>query len=174
MNKLKPIRVNPTSKAVLVLTPKDLYVTTESKDDDWLFGYNIGKVSVVSNARMKRHDDQPSNKVEVADELYLKRVIVLALHEIGHDIVKGNHFQSAVWINSQTGYELPLGPHCIDNRCAMYEVVSIKTPSREEGHLRLGKEMRFDAGLDDVISKLNQTYLCDKCHDSKKIDSSYR
>ena len=44
----------------------------------------------------------------------------------------------------------------------------------EEGHLRLGTEKRFDAGVDEVLQKLRPNYLCDNCRASVKIDDKYR
>jgi|TARA_B100002003_G_scaffold238033_1_gene255800 predicted Zn-dependent protease len=171
-----PIRVisgNPKTKAILVLTPRDLYFG-ESQEDDWILGYSVSNVSVITNARMKRDDGQPSDKLEVSKDLYHKRLSVMAVHEVGHDVVLGQHFKPAFWVNAQTGHELELGGHCIDNSCTMYEVVDIKAPQPQEGHLRLGEEKRFDAGLDDVIERLKPGYLCNDCRSSVRINESYR
>ncbi|MEK6943595.1 MAG: hypothetical protein AABX00_06025 [Nanoarchaeota archaeon] len=156
-------------KPLLVITPRDLYQLDASKDDDWILGYNAGNTSVVSTARIKRKDNQPGAKIEVPDEVYLKRLSILAVHEIGHDVVKAPYFQPAVWVNSQTGHQLPLGPHCDDNSCSMYEIVDIKTPPASEGHMLLGTEKKFDAGLDDLLARLNPRWFCDRCVSSIKI-----
>jgi len=161
-------------KAVFVLTPRDLYAGEVSKEDDWIFGYNIGEISVASGARMKREDSQPSDILQVKKDLYLKRLTVLGVHEIGHDVIDRSYMQLATWVNTLTGHELLLGPHCTDNTCVMYEVVDIKTPKPTEGHMRLGTEKRFDAGLDDVIQRLRPDYLCNNCRSSVKVDANYR
>jgi len=160
-------------KALLVLTPRDIYVG-DSKNDDWIFGYNTGNLSVVSTARIKRWDSQPSDVIGVPLDLYLKRLSVMDIHEIGHDVVSGNHFQPAKWVNIQSGHELDLGPHCTDNTCAMYEIVDIKSPTKSEGHMLLGQDKKFDAGLDDVIARLSPRWFCDKCYSSISIDERYK
>lgn len=161
-------------KAVQVLTPRDIYVNDASQNDDWIFGYCLGKLTVCSTARMKRGDNKPSATLEVSEELYLKRLEILAVHEIGHDVVTAPHFKMATWVNSQTGHELGLGPHCTDNTCVMYEVVDIKAPLREEGYMRLGAQKKYDAGLDDVLGRMNPKWFCDICRPSIKIGKSYR
>lgn len=161
-------------KAVLILTPRDLYFGNDSKDDDWVFGYSGGHISVISGARMKREDSQPSDSLAVNKDLYLKRLKVLGVHEVGHEVIKSDHMQLATWVNTQTGHELRLGPHCTDNTCAMYEIVDIKAPKPTEGHMRLGTQKKFDAGLDDVIRRLRPDYLCNDCRSSVKIDAGYR
>ena len=161
-------------KAVFVLTPRDLFLEKGSRDDDWVFGYNSGKNSVVSVARLKREDNRPSDTLQVHKDLYRARLKLLGVHEIGHDIVKGKHMQSATCVNAKTGYESSLGAHCTDNTCVMYEVIDIKTPKSNEGYMVLGTEKRFDAGLDDLILGLRADYLCSDCGNSVKIDESYR
>lgn len=160
-------------KAALVVTSRDLYMGPD-KNDDWVFGYNTGKTSIVSTARMKRVDNEPSQLLEVPEELYLNRFNVMSVHEIGHSVVRGEHFQMAKWINGQTGHELELGPHCVDNRCSMYEVVDIRAPHPDQGYMLLGKEKKFDAGLDDLITRLVPRWICDRCYSSIKIDERYK
>ncbi len=174
LQKFKSERGKGVGKATLVLTPRDLYSGNDSREDDWIFGYNIGDISVASSARMKRPDGQPSSDVQVERDLYLRRLKVLAVHEIGHDVVQGEHLQLATWVNVQTGHELWLGRHCTDNTCVMYEVADIRTPKPTEGYIRLGTEKRFDAGLDEVIQRLRPDYLCGDCRDAVKIDTGYR
>lgn len=56
---------------------------------------------------------------------------------------------------------------------AMYEIVDIKAPKPEDGYLQLGAgtelEKRFDAGLDNVIARLNNNWFCDPCKAGIKI-----
>jgi len=164
--------------ATLILTPRDLYMgddrTQLSRDDDWAFAYNCGDFSVLSGARMKSDNGQPTDKLHVDKGLYLKRMAVMGVHEVAHDVVHGTHLLPAFWVNERSGHEMRLGSHCPDNTCALYEVVDIKTPKLSEGHLRLGTEKKFDAGLDDVIQRLRPNYLCNDCRSSVKIDANYR
>lgn len=163
-------------KAILAVTSRDLYAEDESKDDDWVFGSfsPMANISIVSTARMKRVDSEPSKTLEVPEELYLKRLLTLAIHEIGHDIVQALHFQAAYYVNARTGHELRLGPHCTDPRCVMYEIIDIKAPNPEDEYMLLGDEKRFDAGLDDVIERMHPDWFCDKCKASIDVDEKYR
>ncbi len=163
------------NERVMVLTPRDLYIGYgDSKEDDWIFGYNVGKFSVVAAARLRGKEGEPSSEVKIPDLLYLARVNLMAVHEFGHGAVKNPDFKQAVWVNAQTGYRVPLGSHCTDNSCAMYEIVDVKAPKPEEGYMQLGfgaeLEKRFDAGLDDVIARLNPDFFCTPCRKSIKIE----
>ncbi len=171
---LKNFLVDYDSKKVLVITPRDIYANNVSQNDDWIFGYCSENLKLASTARMKRFDNKPSATLVVPEEQYLKRLEMLAIHEIGHDAVKAPHFQLAVWVNEQIGHELWLGYHCTDNTCVMYEIVDIKAPPKEEGYMRLGTEKRYDAGLDDALERLNPQWFCDRCKQSIIIDESYR
>ncbi|MGD0551763.1 MAG: hypothetical protein ABSB25_03845 [Sedimentisphaerales bacterium] len=159
-------------RAVLILTNRDLYHQKNYKDEDWIFGVNHSEpyehISVVSNARMKRCDDSRlSQEIVVPFERYIKRLKALSIHEIGHDVAKkASHYQQAKWVNIPKKYELPLGLHCTDNSCVMYEVVDINSPSKEEGYLQLGDEKKYDAGLDDVLERIHSQWFCKKCLDA--------
>lgn len=167
--------------AVLILTPRDLYGDNKSKEDDWVFGgayhgNELGKdlcVSIISNARMKRYNSQPSEIIEVPKPLYFKRICTTAVHEIGHDVVKASHLKQAKLVNAKTGYEFELGPHCDDNKCVMYEIIDINSPPKEQSYLLLGEEKKYDAGLDETIKRMYPTWLCEKCKASVKIDNKY-
>ena len=163
-------------KKVFVLTPKDIYYTNTSKDDDWIFAVCADNINliVMSTARMKRFDSKTSEILEVPEGLYIKRLETLALHEVGHDIVKGKHLQDAFWINAKTGYKLNLGLHCTDNSCALYEIVDIRAPPMEEGYMQLGDEKKYDAGMDDVIERLNPNWFCGNCIALMEISEGYR
>src|SRR3989344_7161737 len=160
-------------KAALVLTPRDRYAASQSKEDDWVFGTNHGDVAIVNTARMRRYDNQPSKKLDVPDDVYKKRVSVLALHEIGHRAVKASHFKLATWVNIQKDYKLWLGNHCTDNTCVMYEIVDIQAPSPAEGHMLLGEEKKYDAGLDNLIERLNPNWFCDLCTSAIQLSDAY-
>lgn len=169
-------------KAVLILTPRDLYADNKSKEDDWVFGSMCTSkdlerdqcLGIVSSARMKRNDNQASNEIIVPKSLYLRRISATGVHEIGHDVVKAPHLKQAKLVNAKTGYELPLGLHCNDNGCIMYEIIDIKAPPREESYLLLGDEKKFDAGLDEVIARMHPDWLCGRCKQSILIDNKYQ
>jgi len=161
-------------KAVIVVTPRDLYINDQNKEDDWIFGYYHNDLTVVAAARMKRPDNKPSKDIQVPFDLYIKRLSALAVHEIGHDVVKAPHFQPATWVNASTGYKLGLGRHCTDNSCIMYEVVDIRSPPPAEGYMLLGTEKKFDAGLDDVLERLNPTWFCDRCAKSIVLEEKHK
>jgi hypothetical protein len=154
----------------LVLTPRDIYANDENQDDDWVFGYSEGKLCVVSTARLKGSDSKPRNSVEIPIPDYLKRLGVMSIHEVGHDVIRGKHFEQAVWFNEKTGYKLKLGPHCTDNACAMYEVVDVKSPEKSEGYMILGNERKYDAYLDDLVKRLHPRWLCEMCKSSISFD----
>ncbi len=169
---LKDELLTVPDQKVMVLTPRDIYAGIGSQDDDWIFGYCSGDLTLAATARMKRKDNQPSATVEVPTELYLKRVGALAVHEVGHDVDKAPHFRLATWVNDRTGHELRLGPHCTDNRCVMYEIVDIRAPP--EGHMRLGDKKCYDAGLDDVIERMHIGWFCPQCKDHIHVPEEYK
>jgi len=168
MDKLAAIREGK----VMIITDKDIYMDT-NKEDDWVFGYNCENLKVVSTARMKRFDNEPSKKLIVPKELYIKRLSALAIHEVGHDVIHANHFQKATFVNARTGYEAPLGKHCTDNSCIMYEIIGIRAPPKEKEYLRLGEENKYDAGLDDVLERMKDGWFCGKCKPSIEIAKDF-
>ena len=125
---------------------------------------------------MKRFDSEPSEKIEVDFDLYIKRLEALCIHEIGHDVVRerAQHYQEAVWINAKTGHRLGLGLHCTDNKCVMYEVVDINAPPAEQGYMQLGEDKKYDAGLDEVIARLHDGGLCTRCKEAVRVDERYK
>ena len=160
-------------KRVMVVTPRDIYGGNKNQDDDWWIGYVVGNLTGVSNARLKCPDNRVSSVLEVPEDLYLKRLKTVAVHELAHQAICGPHHKQASWVNARTSYEVKLGSHCTDNRCGFYEFIDIKTPPPEEGHLLLGGEKKFDAGLDDIISRLHQNWLCEQCLAHMNIDDSF-
>jgi predicted Zn-dependent protease len=166
-------------KAVLILTDRDLYYQKNDKDEDWVFGlWHPTNISIVSNARMKRYDSHPSQKIEVHFDLYIKRLKGLSIHEIGHGVVNPDYqkdnYKEAKWVNTRKNHKLSLGLHCTDNSCVMYETVDIKSPPKEEGCLQLGKEKKYDAGLDDVLERIYPKWFCRKCLDAILVDEKYK
>jgi predicted Zn-dependent protease len=157
----------------LIITPRDLYINNNSQEDDWIFGYCENDFSVVATARMKRKDNHPSDKLHVSEKKYLERVISMIIHEIAHDLVKGKHLVPAVWVSQKNNYQLPLGPHCTNNKCVLCEVVDIRAPPKAEGYMLLGTEKRYDAGIDDFISRRYDDWFCKKCKDSIVIGERY-
>jgi predicted Zn-dependent protease len=174
----KHFYTDTNGKRIIVLTPRDIYYCDESKEDNYCFAYeqdNSPKTSIViSTARLKGEDDKPRPELKVAQELYLKRLAVLALHEIGHDIVKSTHLKEDVWVNAETGYSIAMGLHCPNNRCALYQVSDVQTPDPKKGYIRVGSENRFDTGLDDLISRLASDFFCEDCRRNIQIDEKYR
>ena len=167
------LQIVPQGKAALLLTSKDFYLGDKNKDDDWVFGANSGNISIVSTQRLKGFDSKPSKEVIVPVNLYLNRLSLLSVHEIGHDVVNAPHFKKAAWVNSKSGYQMDLGLHCTDNKCVMYEVVEIKAPPATEGYLQLGDEKKYDAGVDEALGRLYPSWLCKLCQSSLKIDERY-
>ncbi len=139
----------------MILTSRDIYSGSQ-KDDDWVMGYCPGRFSVVSTARLNAE----------SPEIYLARINYMAIHEVGHNAARAGHFLTASWVNSETGHQQSLGPHCDDKRCVMYEVVDLKAPKPEEGYLLLGNEKRYDAGLDDMLARRYPDWFCSPCMES--------
>lgn len=172
--------------AAMLITSRDFYHDyVKSQKDDWVLGSNYGLMNFASVARLRGKNGNPSQKIEVPIEKYLRRVNALCLHEVGHDIVdsrQAKHMKMASWAPID-GEALPLGMHCTDNRCLMYEVVDVKTPPREEGCLTLADKMpdgtfgnteeRYDAGLDECIDRQYDTLLCGRCRDCVNIGKEY-
>lgn len=159
---------------VLVLTDRDIYINNKSRDDDWIFGYYYKNIILVSTARLKKHADAlPSLTLEVPLAQYLRRIEHIAIHEVGHAVVKAKHYKTAYTVNVKTGYKLNLGPHCTDNTCVMYEINGIRTPSRDDCYMLVGREKKFDVGLDEVLERINPLWFCDKCRTSIVVDKSY-
>lgn len=176
------------TNAVLVLTARDIYTDNRSKKDSWIFGaysgpgqggwvMNAGEVHthmVVSTCRLKGTDSTPNPTGLVPNDYYLKRVSRNALHEIGHGIVNGYHLKPAAFVNVKTGNRMPLGEHCSDNACVMYEVIDIKTPPPSEEYLLMGNLAKYDAGLDDHLKRVYPDWFCVLCRASIRITDAYK
>jgi hypothetical protein len=161
--------------AVLFLTPRDLYGGDQSKDDEWVFGATpfVGHYSVLATARLLGHDSSPRKSLDIDTGLYLRRLSFVAIHELAHDFVKAPHFQEAAWVNVRNGTTMPLGPHCMDHSCAMYEVVDIVAPPKGEGYLQLGNDCFYDAGMDEHLDRLRTDWFCSQCRDHLVIADEY-
>jgi len=160
--------------AVLLLTRRDLYDDGASKDDEWVLGGSFGQFSVVGTARLMGHDSAPRTSLAVDNQLYLRRVTLMTIHELGHDLIKAPHHQVATWVNARTSYEVQLGRHCDDNSCAMYEVVDITSPPADEGYLKLGNERLYDAGVDKHLARLRSDWFCPRCREHVVVTEPYR
>ena len=161
-------------KKAMVLTRRDMYANDSSQEDDWVFGgcFSDGRFFVVSTARLGGHTSELASQ-RVSSQTYLRRVAAVGVHEIGHDVVKAGHFRQAAWVNAETGENLPLGPHCTDNSCIMYEAVDLKPPAPEKGFLLLGDERKYDAGLDEILVRVPEGWLCKGCKDSVSVGDGY-
>jgi predicted Zn-dependent protease len=163
--------------AVLVLTCRDLYDHGESKDDEWVFGgyFRDGEVSVAATARLLGQDNKPRKLRQVELELYLRRLTLLAIHELGHGLVTdAPHQKRAAWVNLRSGIIVELGKHCDDNSCVMYESVDLTAPVPAEGYLQLDNEYRFDAGLDQHLSRIRKDWFCPRCRNHLTVAEPYR
>ncbi len=150
---------------VLVLTSKDLYGNDKSREDDWVFGAQYRPFGVVATARLMGPDSTPRRSLAVNRELYLRRLALMAIHELGHEFIQAPHHQEAMWVNVRSGTSMALGCHCDDNSCAMYESVDIRTPAQSEGYLMLGTARLYDAGLDAHLNRLRPNWFCQRCED---------
>jgi predicted Zn-dependent protease len=152
--------------AVFLLTQRDLYGGDASKDDEWMFGGNFDQFSVVATARLMGRDSTPRSTLALDRDVYLRRLSLMTIHELGHDLIKNApHHQEASWVNIRSGTSMPLGRHCDDNSCAMYEVVDISAPTRDEGYLELGNQCVYDAGVDEHLGRLRVDWFCARCRD---------
>ena len=143
----------------VALIRTDLFMDDQSIEDDWAFGVEQGEFVLVSDARMRSRAGQTS-------DLRVRRLAAIVVHEVGHAVVSGPHLRPAIWINVARKYELHLGPHCWDRRCAMYEVADLVAPPPEEGHILLADEIRRDTGLDELLDRIYEAWLCDRCRTS--------
>ncbi|MCF7872403.1 hypothetical protein K9L97_05205 [Candidatus Woesearchaeota archaeon] len=159
-------------KNTMIITDKDIFIDEEDYNQSWILGYQLDNLTVVSTARIKRYDNKPSKKLTVPYNKFLKRLNSIVIHEIGHDVVTGNHLKEAFWI-THDGYKMELGPHCTDNKCVMYEIVDITIPPKEEGFMLLGKEKKYDTGMDEKLKKQYPEYFCKKCSESIKIGKEF-
>ena len=162
--------------AVLCLTRRDLYQGDQSQDDQWVFGaipYD-GHHSAVATARLMGNDNSPRTSPNIGKDLYLRRLSLVAVHELAHDLVNAPHYQNAAWVNVRNGISMSLGPHCTDHSCAMYEVVDVTAPPADEGYLQLGDSCFYDAGIDELLARLRPDWFCPRCRDHLVIMDEYR
>lgn len=156
-----------STKRFILLTEKDIYYAKNSKEDDWIFAYEYDELSetpiIISTARLRK---EPIENFE-------RRLEMLAIHEIGHEVVKSAHLKEAFWVNQETRYRLSLGSHCPNNSCALYEMTDIDTPPKSVGYLEIGGEKRYDSGIDEIIKRLPPGFFCDKCASSLVIHPAY-
>ena len=157
----------------LILTSRDLYGRMDNKDSDWGFAlsYHPKMKIFVSTLRLKGTDSSPTKNLQVPPNVYLARLGLMGVHEVGHIVLRNPaHFQEAFYVDDKGG-ELPLGKHCIDNRCVMYEVIDVSTP--EAGYMRLGGKKVYDATINGVLDRICPDWLCRQCKDSVSIKAEY-
>ena len=161
-------------KAVMILTGRDLYGWRKNKDEDWVFGNNEDGFNIISTARLKKEDSSPSSQLEVPFEKYIRRLESIVIHEVGHDLIgpQSKHFVDTYLINAR-GKSQDLGEHCPNNRCVMYQSIDIKSPSPEIEYMMIGKEKRFDGGLDEALEIMYNNWFCDLCRSAIKMDERY-
>ena len=160
-------------KAILVLIDRDLYLHEDQQEDNWILGYSCGRISAVSIARLKRSDREPSDTLEITHDKFLKRVNHIAIHEIGHDAVQGDHHELAVFVNAKTNYKMRLGNHCPDSHCVMYEIIDVIKPDETKEYMLIGDKKITDAGLDVVLENAYPDWFCSSCKDSITLDAKY-
>ncbi|MFA5993277.1 MAG: hypothetical protein WC796_06230 [Candidatus Pacearchaeota archaeon] len=163
------LKADYPKREVLVLTPIDILegrnTKTIDRNEDWLFGYSIGNLSMISTARLQGN---------------LWRLKLLTVGEIGWGVIDPKHqrahYQEASYVDAKTDSVTELGPHCTNNHCAMYPVVDICSPRRNIGFLQLGNKKRYDAGLDDLLERIidNDDWLCPDCRSAVKVSNAYR
>lgn len=176
---LDPLAEQFPGKAVFLLTVKDLYETgallefVNSPNDDWIFGKNFDRISVVSVARLMGKDNSPRRLLDINYNLYLRRMSLMTIHEIGHGLIHAPHHKEAFWVNTKSGIKLSLGEHCDDNTCAMYEVIDVHSPPVDEGYLMIGDKFLPDGGIDEHLNRVRRDWLCPRCRNHIVIPESY-
>lgn len=130
------IRRTKKFKNKIALTKKELFpYGSKSKADDWIFGYSTNQKSFIISVKRLKSDPK----------LYRKRLESIAVHELGHWLVKHTkHYKLFVWVNPKTGHRLNLGMHCMDKRCVMSQTVDIRQ-------------------LDAHLKNAYKGYFCKKC-----------
>lgn len=145
------------AKRAVVLTARDVFASEHA--DSWVFGYNRGELFFVAAARLKGKTALPQEAVTIPRQQYLDRIAFVVLHEIAHAAVTSRHLKEAVWMGQ--GFQQKLGKHCTDSQCTLYEIVDLKTPT--DGYMLLGREQRFDVGLDGLMARRHKAYFCKTC-----------
>lgn len=162
--------------AVFLLTRTDIYYGETNQDDQWAFGATPveGPFFVAATARLMGYDSRPRASLNIDYGVYLRRLSYLTIHELGHDLIKNApHHQNAFWVNVRHNTSDLLGSHCDDNSCAMYEVVDIIAPPKDEGYLKLGDTPLYDAGLDEQLARLRADWFCSRCRGHIVIQDLY-
>lgn len=163
--------------AIFLLTKRDIYYGDTDKDNQWAFGATPedGPFFVAATARLMGIDSRPRTSLGIDHELFLQRLSYLTIHELGHKLIKdAPHHENAFWVNIRQKTSDRLGPHCDDSTCAMYEVVDIVAPAKDEGYLKLGDSCLYDAGLNEQLARLRADWYCARCRNHIFIPDSYR
>jgi predicted Zn-dependent protease len=156
--------------AVLLVTGRNIFLSSDIKDD-FAIGFSHGTHAVVSTARLRRGISYTKH---VSREQYLRRLAKVAVHEIGHGVVDGNHLQETTWVDMHASYRLDMGWHCADNTCVMYEFTDVQAPPVSAGHLLVGRTKRYDSGLDDQLRRMRSDWFCTDCKASINVTAPYR
>jgi hypothetical protein len=161
----KELVEHTTKEAAILLTERELWVDANT----WTLGCSQEDVSILSVRRLRRHDDAPSLIQYEDDGTYLSRIGFLAVHLVGHHAIKGDHLKETYWVDAKTGEKSPLGPHCRDSTCAMYETLTVPYTPEEAGWIEIGGEKMHDVGIDTIVKNLWNDWFCDSCRKAIKI-----
>ncbi|HYR75893.1 MAG TPA: hypothetical protein VEM96_08625 [Pyrinomonadaceae bacterium] len=164
-------------KAVFLLTRRDIFVCNMlapfSKADQWAFGgtSESGPYHTVSIGRLMGQTSTAASSLSIDRDRYLRRLELLAIHELGHNIVHNQgHYKKAHYVNATTGERVCLGRHCDVNTCVMYEVIELRTPPCDQEYLELDGERRCDAGLNEHLDRVNVDWFCVNCKDKLHLN----
>ena len=170
-----------SNQCILLLSNRDFISINDWPDidlGDWLFGFSAPEknIAVVSGLRLKGNTSDIRTESEISEELYKRRFQFIVVHELGHIVIEQSHYKEALWKDVITGKALPLGDHCDNNACAMYQTIDVKTPDPRDEYLILRKdnkgENKYDSGLDDVLDRMQKAgynWLCSRCNRFKDI-----
>lgn len=130
----------------IFLIQKDLFMPgARSSEDDYIYGYASGDAFFISVARLKSRKDEPSKKLEVSKLKYYQRIKWVAIHELGHELIKNQkHYKEYVITNPITKYKTKTGKHCTDPKCIMSQADDLKM-------------------LDNKIKQTYDGKFCEKC-----------
>ena len=174
---LDNIRDFAKNRAIFAITNKDLYFS--ENEDEWAWGCNEDGLSIISTARLKREDDNPSDSLEVPENKYLKRLETVAINLAGQDFIspRAMHFVDfkGVYLEKfgQESYTEKLGSNCPDDKCIMYQNTDIKNPLHQNSYMLVGDEIRYNGGLDENIEKMYPDLFCKSCRDSIRTPEIY-
>jgi len=120
-------------KNYVILTKKDIFLNgAKSKEDDWIFGIATKQKNFIISTNRLHINNQKQ---------YKKRLEHIVIHELGHIIIRNQkHYHNYISVNSQTGYRVNLGKHCLNQKCIMSEVDDIKDLDK---HIKINFKQKF-------------------------------